>query len=249
MPYMDFPSFAIVMMVYSFLGWLYESTLYSLCEQGKLMNRGCFIGPYCPIYAVVVMVSVYSLHSIRNPILLLLIGGAVCSVIEFITATILDKTVHKRYWDYSAYPMNIQGKVSLPSSLFFGMTVLFAVRVLHPATMFCIEQLPPRVRLGLCILFCFMFFPDMLLTFNRAASLNQRGTRIYDRMDNAVEAKIDILNEKKDYLNRFAIVSVGKGAVGSIKGIGRRCVAVENRVRSGIMSESGRRAGQDNNER
>lgn len=237
MPYMDFPSFAIVMMVYSFLGWLYESTIYSLCEQGRFMNRGCFIGPYCPIYSVVVMVSVYSLHSIQNPFLLLLIGGGVCSVIEFVTATILDKTVHERYWDYSAYPLNFQGKISVPSSLFFGVTVLFAVRVLHPATMFCIERLPDSVRLCLCILFCVMFFTDALLTLNRAAQLNERGTRIYEKMDNAVEGKIDILNEKKEYLNRFAIVSVGKGAVGSLKGIGRRCVDVENRVKNGIISE------------
>ena len=37
-------------LTYSFAGWLWESTVCSLYNYGKLINRGFLNGPYCPIY-------------------------------------------------------------------------------------------------------------------------------------------------------------------------------------------------------
>ena len=50
---LDFPAWTLVALVYAFIGWFYESTIFSLCEQGKFMDRGVFIGPLCPIYCMV----------------------------------------------------------------------------------------------------------------------------------------------------------------------------------------------------
>ena len=36
-------------LAYSFTGWLWESTVCSLTNYGKLINRGFLNGPYCPI--------------------------------------------------------------------------------------------------------------------------------------------------------------------------------------------------------
>ena len=36
--------------VYSFLGWLWESTVCSLYNEKQLINRGFLVGPLCPIY-------------------------------------------------------------------------------------------------------------------------------------------------------------------------------------------------------
>lgn len=37
------------LMIYSIIGWIYESTLCSITNK-KLINRGFLNGPYCPIY-------------------------------------------------------------------------------------------------------------------------------------------------------------------------------------------------------
>ena len=37
---LDFPAWTLVALVYAFIGWFYESTIFSLCEQGKFMDRG-----------------------------------------------------------------------------------------------------------------------------------------------------------------------------------------------------------------
>lgn len=36
-------------MIYSIIGWVYESTICSIGHR-KLINRGFLNGPYCPIY-------------------------------------------------------------------------------------------------------------------------------------------------------------------------------------------------------
>lgn len=37
------------LMIYSIIGWVYESTICSIGHR-KLINRGFLNGPYCPIY-------------------------------------------------------------------------------------------------------------------------------------------------------------------------------------------------------
>lgn len=44
--------------VYSFLGWLWESTVCSLYNEKQLINRGFLVGPLCPIYGVLLFCTV-----------------------------------------------------------------------------------------------------------------------------------------------------------------------------------------------
>lgn len=215
----DFPTFAIFMMFYSFIGWFYESTVYSLAEQGKFMNRGCFIGPYCPIYSVALIVSYYLLLPIKNPWVVILVAGVIVSTIEFITSVTLEKLFHATYWDYSNYPLNFQGRVSVPSGLFFGVALMWGTKCLHPWTLKMIGMMHPAVRLGLCIFFCIIFFSDAILTTIAMINLNKKCKEIYDHIDSVVEGKLDTLNEKKAALAKFKIVRKGQQAVVMIKGI------------------------------
>lgn len=39
-------------LVFSFAGWLYESTVCAMANYGHFANSGFLLGPYCPIYGV-----------------------------------------------------------------------------------------------------------------------------------------------------------------------------------------------------
>ena len=45
--------------VYSFLGWLWESTVCSLHNEKQLINRGFLVGPLCPIYGAGALVLLF----------------------------------------------------------------------------------------------------------------------------------------------------------------------------------------------
>ena len=50
----------LYIMIYAFAGWVYETVICSL-EARRLVERGFFNGPYCPIYGFGAMLDVYAL--------------------------------------------------------------------------------------------------------------------------------------------------------------------------------------------
>ena len=56
--------------IYSFLGWVLESIVRSICEK-KIINTGFLIGPFCPIYGFGAIIMILFLNSFKNNIILL----------------------------------------------------------------------------------------------------------------------------------------------------------------------------------
>lgn len=128
--------------VFSFIGWAYESTIWAKAEKKKFMNRGYLMGCYCPIYGFVSLLDWFVLHRIANPIAIFIVAAIVCSCLEFLTSWTLEQIFHQRWWDYSNYPLNINGRVSLLSTLFFGAAGLLLVKIVYPATIRAIMKIP-----------------------------------------------------------------------------------------------------------
>ncbi|MDE6685706.1 MAG: putative ABC transporter permease [Lachnospiraceae bacterium] len=227
---MDFATLTCVMMFYSFIGWFYESTIFSLVEQGKLMNRGCFIGPYLPIYSVVAVLNLYLLDGVDSPFKIVLISALTCCAVEYITSWALEKVFHARYWDYSYFPLNINGRISVVSGAFFGIAILFLIKVLHPFTIVLMNKIPERIRVVLGIFFWVLFLVDAILTVIGMCNLNRKCKEIYDAIDRNIEAGFDKMNNKKAYLNRFKIVRGSKELVVKLKGINKKFVSMETRI-------------------
>lgn len=227
---MDFATLTCVMMFYSFIGWFYESTIFSLVEQGKLMNRGCFIGPYLPIYSVVAVLNLYLLEGMDSSFKIVLISALTCCAVEYFTSWTLEKIFHARYWDYSYFPLNINGRISVVSGAFFGIAILFLIKVLHPFTIVLMGKIPEQVRVGLGVFFWVLFLVDATLTVIGMCNLNRKCKEIYDAIDRNIEAGFDKMNNKKAYFNRFKIVRGSKNLVVKLKGINKKFVSMETRI-------------------
>lgn len=227
---MDFATLTCVMMFYSFIGWFYESTIFSLVEQGKLMNRGCFIGPYLPIYSVAAVLNLYLLDGISGSFKIFLISALTVCAMEYFTSWALEKIFHARYWDYSYFPLNINGRISVVSGAFFGIAILFLIKVLHPFTIVLMEKIPERIRVALGVFFWVLFLVDAILTVIGMCNLNRKCKEIYDAIDRNIEAGFDKMNSKKAYFNRFKIVRGSKNLVVKLKGINKKFVSMETRI-------------------
>ena len=100
------------LMIYSIIGWIYESTLCSITNK-KLINRGFLNGPYCPIYGSGAILVILILGRIKNPVLLFFLGALVTCSLEYLTSYVMEKLFHARWWDYSQRKFNINGRVCL----------------------------------------------------------------------------------------------------------------------------------------
>lgn len=115
---------------YSFLGWVYESTLETISTK-KLSSRGFLQGPYCPIYGVAAVISIYFFNSESSSLEIFLTGMIVATVLEYITSYVLEVLFHARWWEYSDLPLNINGRVCIIASAFFGVMMILLIKVIH----------------------------------------------------------------------------------------------------------------------
>lgn len=129
---------------FSIIGWLYEVALF-LIDDHIFVNRGVLYGPWLPVYgagALVIYLLFYHLKkkpvkigkfNIR-PLLIYVYIVLITTIVELLTTYIIEflKSDWRKLWDYSGSFMNFQGRISLPSSLKFGLIGIIGVYIIIP---------------------------------------------------------------------------------------------------------------------
>ncbi|MGM9849412.1 MAG: putative ABC transporter permease [Bacilli bacterium] len=119
-------------MIYSFIGWTME-VIWNLFTDKKLVNRGFLIGPYCPIYGVGCLLLIILLGRFKSdPVLLFFMSIIVCSILEYSTSYIMEKLFKARWWDYSEYKFNLNGRICAATMIPFGILGVLVVYYLNP---------------------------------------------------------------------------------------------------------------------
>ena len=109
----------LLYLIYSIGGWLLEVSC-KLVEKKKFINRGFLIGPYCPIYGTgAVIMTILLKKYIDDPITLFIMAMLTCSILEYITSYVMEKLFNARWWDYSTYRFNINGRICLETTIPF----------------------------------------------------------------------------------------------------------------------------------
>lgn len=118
--------------IYSFLGWIWETSYVSL-KEGEYINRGFVNGPFCTIYGCGAISVYLILKPVEQNLLFLFLGGtAVATALEYITAVLMETIFHTTWWDYSDNKFNFQGRICVGASLGWGLLTVILFRILHP---------------------------------------------------------------------------------------------------------------------
>ena len=81
---------------------------------------------------------------------------------EYSTATILDFVYHAKWWDYSGYFLNIQGRICAEGLLIFGVFGSLVVYFLGPVFDNLFRRLRLRVVAPICIALLVIFMGDII---------------------------------------------------------------------------------------
>lgn len=119
--------------IYSVLGYVLE-TLFALVMYGKLESRQGFLyGPVCPIYGVGAVVMILALQKFKKNGYTLFFGGIlVGSIVEYLISLFGELFLNIRWWDYSDRFLNINGRICLLYSLYWGIIGLYLMKSLNP---------------------------------------------------------------------------------------------------------------------
>lgn len=152
----------ILLMIYSFLGWLCES-IYVSFAQRKVINSGFMNGPICPIYGFGAMSVILFLRPFtENPYLIFILGVILTSTLEYFTSWLMEILFHTRWWDYSQFKINLNGRICLFNSILFGFMALFVVYYLNPPVMATVNLIPYSAQLFITLTLSLAFLIDFI---------------------------------------------------------------------------------------
>ena len=152
--------------IYAFIGWIIE-VLFCFTQSKKLVNRGFLIGPICPIYGCGVLLIVLLIGRNTTDILSVFLKSIlICSILEYFTSYIMEKLFNARWWDYSRYKYNINGRICLETMIPFGILGSLVILYLHPFVERIVSHFSDSFILIIGIILLVLFIIDNIISFN-----------------------------------------------------------------------------------
>ena len=147
-------SVILIFFTLSFAGWVWEVSLH-LITDGEFANRGVMHGPWLPIYGCGSVMILLLLNKFRRkPAVEFVLAMLLCGCVEYFTSLFLE-SLHggTRWWDYTGYFLNLQGRICAEGLLTFGIGGMAIVYVLVPFLDGLFRKLPVRALIiTACIL-------------------------------------------------------------------------------------------------
>ena len=119
--------------IYSVAGYIIE-TIYGMITKGVWESRQSFLyGPFCGIYGLGAVVMIVCLHKFPKKYNALFLGGFVVgSIVEYVVSLFGEMVLGVKWWDYSNMPLNLNGRICVYFSIFWGFLGIYLIASLNP---------------------------------------------------------------------------------------------------------------------
>ena len=195
----------LLFIIYSLFGWFIE-VFETILLKGKFVNRGFLIGPYCPIYGIGGL-TMYLLLSryLNDPFTLFIMCILFFSILEYSTSYIMEKLFKARWWDYTHYRFNINGRICLETMIPFGIIGILFMYIINPFLLSILNSLP----LILVDLFTFiiglLFITDVFVSVNVITSMKKTVKKVKQDNTEEITKKVKDILLSKNYIKRRLI--------------------------------------------
>ena len=199
---LNFYTLGVLYLIYSFLGWVGE-TVVATFRGKRFANRGMATGPFCFVYGTTAILMAVGFADMRTkPVVLFVACMLTATVVEWLTAKLLERLHNRKWWDYSDKKFNLNGYVCLQYSVLWGalgmVTVLWGNGLL----------------LRLCALVPGWLLHPLVWIALGIAALDQLGSAVlvgrYAAQHPVLEQLNQKLEERSDTLRRRIAVYVEK---------------------------------------
>lgn len=151
-----------------------------------------------------VIITIFSKYFSKNKVTLFIGGFLIGALTEYLASFLLETVMNIRWWDYSGYILNINGRICLLYSAFWGILTPFLMKsnkVLDRLINKIAKKVPMKLlKTIIIVLVLFMFIDCVLTGYAQKQFLNRM----------IVENNIDVENKEeiekeynKTYENEF----------------------------------------------
>ena len=208
---MSITDYIFYFFMYSFFGWLGES-IYCSVGNKRWINRGFLRGPMCPIYgtgALVLLLCIYPLRELTsnyyiNEVIIFFVGLTVCDIVEFMTSLIMEKLFNARWWDYSDRRFNIQGRICLTHTLYWGTAACLFAFVIQPiVSEYFINMINPASRKTIVYIVLTVFALDLADTVINALGIRDFSSKFKKLSDDIAAFAVTAYSKVETKVGQF----------------------------------------------
>lgn len=149
-----------------FMGWIVEG-IWTLIKKGLLLNHSALvIGPFNIIYGIgAIVLTLVLVHAKqKRNFEIFVLSFFTGTILEYVVSFVMEYTLGFVAWNYSKKPFNINGRVCLPYSLFWGFLGILWIKIIYPKVKNIIDKFDKKESIKLIkITIIFLIF-DTLLT-------------------------------------------------------------------------------------
>ena len=153
--------------IFSIIGLIIETIFCLVTTKGILESRqGLIWGPFCPIYGVSASIFIIFLnkHQNKNIFMLFIYGMIIGSISEYIMSYILEVIYAMRFWNYGNEILNLNGRICLRYSLYWGMLSIIIIKFIKPIIDRFINKIPLKFKNILEIILVIFLSIDCIVT-------------------------------------------------------------------------------------
>lgn len=136
--------------IYSVAGFIIE-TIFGVLTKGVLESRKSFLyGPFCSIYGLGAVLMILPLQKFKkNNYTLFAAGFVIGSIIEYFVSLIGELIFHIKWWDYSDQILNLNGRICVLYSLFWGLLAIYLMSDINKKVDKFIDFLKKKISMGI----------------------------------------------------------------------------------------------------
>ncbi len=192
--------------IFSILGLLIE-TLFCYITMGIIESRkGLMYGPFCPIYGIGAACLIYVLDKYKENNKKIFIYGAIAgSVIEYVLSFGIEAIYGSRFWDYEYKPFNLNGRICLTFSIYWGILSLLLMKGIRPKIDYYIDKLSGKKAFIIDTLLLIFFIFDVCMTVWAVNTYQDRIKAQYYNIEVQQEDNLKTKIENKLFSNEIML--------------------------------------------
>lgn len=177
----NLPYYIVIFCILSAIGWLYETILASI-RMGHFVDTGFLYLSITPIYGISVIVfyllfgtpknmKIFGLKSNKiinkkaNYYIYFLFAVLVPTFMELVVGFVFDIFFNIRLWDYSSWIMNFKGYISLPVSLFWGVSLTLGMAFVFDRLLKLTKKINRKTVVNLSYIIILFIILDLIAQF------------------------------------------------------------------------------------
>lgn len=167
--------------LFSILGLILETVFCYITTRTIESRKGLIWGPFCPVYGAGAIFLIAFLHKIdkKNYFKLFVYGALIGAAVEYILSYGLEAIYGTRFWEYSYTNNDINGRICITYSFFWGILSILLMKVIKPMMDRLIDRISLKIKASVETAIFIFLVVDALVTVWAISTYENRVMKEY----------------------------------------------------------------------